>query len=1050
MSFARFLRRQVRTSPNPRRRRASRVVRLEPLEPLECRRLLATIVVNTTADDATADATLSLREAIEVSDGTLAVSSLSVQEQGQVTGAVGSTNTIGFNLATTDPGYDSTTGVWTISVQSALPAIVTNAAIIDGYSQPGSSKNTLATGDNAKLAIAIDGGGPSKGTIDGLTIDQPGSQVFGLDIEDFGGTGVVVAGDGSIQVAGCFIGTDPTGEVAAPNGTGVAIENSSNTIGGATVGDRDVISGNAAPGEGDGVYLPTPALNPLNIVPTGNLVETCYIGVDAAGAKAIANGQAGVADFGTGNTYGGTAPGVGNVISGNAADGLKLTGSITIEGNFVGTDASGNVALGNGPAGFGITNQGEGNTAISTIVSFNLVSGNKQSGINLSPGSQSLLTYSVMSNEIGTNASGTAALSNAGSGLILESVENATVSDNIISANTIGIQLTGFGPDNEHNVFQGNLIGTNAAGTSGLPNTFAGLVLTTAIGNTFGGTGPNEGNVIAFNGGDAISITGGGQDQITQNSIFDNPGAGIKLSQGANAFPAVPVLSYATATGKLSGTLTASPSSSYVVEIFSSPTPQAVGHEQGETFVQAVTVATDPSGQGNFSLTLPVGIYTATSTGANGNTSTFSAQAGAVALAATTTAVSSSSNPSTAGASVTFTATVAATSSPGTPTGTVVFTVNGQAEPPVALAVIGGGDEATYSTLTLAAGPHTVSAAYGGNASFAASTGSLPTQTVSAPIPGTSTTTVTSSANPTNVGNPVTFTAVVAAPGASGTPTGTVTFTIDGQAGTPASLSVVGGLDEATFTTSTLAVGGHAVSAAYGGDASFGPSSGTLPTQTVDPQSPVVSTTTVSSSVNPSTAGDSVTFTAIVQVQGIPGTPTGTVTFTIDGQAGTPVPLSVVGGVDQATFTTSTLTVRAHPVSAAYSGGGSVDPSDGSLPTQTVDAASPSATTTTVTSSANPSAAGAPVTFTAIVAAPGSPGTPTGMVTFTIDGHAEPPSALSVVGGVDEATFTTSALAVGRTRCRRRMAAMRPLAPAVRPCRFRPSMRTRPRRPTRS
>ena len=89
---------------------------------LEDRQLLATITVNT-AGDTTSGVALSLRQAIEVSDGTLPVSSLSTQEQAQVSGAVGATNTIDFNIPTTDPGYDATTGVWTIAVHSALPTI---------------------------------------------------------------------------------------------------------------------------------------------------------------------------------------------------------------------------------------------------------------------------------------------------------------------------------------------------------------------------------------------------------------------------------------------------------------------------------------------------------------------------------------------------------------------------------------------------------------------------------------------------------------------------------------------------------------------------------------------------------------------------------------------------------------------------------------------------------------------------------------------------------------------------------------------------------------
>jgi hypothetical protein len=161
---------------------------------------------------------------------------------------------IDFSIPTSDPGYNPVTNVWTIAVQSALPTISTNAAIINGYSQPGASQNTLSQADNAVLTIAINGAG--SGTIDGLAIAQPGSQVSGLDIENFGGAGITITAAGQVQMTGCFVGTDPTGEIAAPNATGVAIQNSSNTIGGPLVGDRDIISGNHAAGEGDGIFIP--------------------------------------------------------------------------------------------------------------------------------------------------------------------------------------------------------------------------------------------------------------------------------------------------------------------------------------------------------------------------------------------------------------------------------------------------------------------------------------------------------------------------------------------------------------------------------------------------------------------------------------------------------------------------------------------------------------------------------------------------------------------------------------------------------------------------
>ena len=99
---------------------------------------------------------------------------------------------------------------------------------------------------------------------------------------------------------------------------------------------------------------------------------------------------------------------------------------------------------------------------------------------------------------------------------LLESVENATVLDNVISGNNeSGLQLTGSGPDVEHNVFQGNMIGTDKTGTSrARQHGVAESSLDPRIGNTIGGTGPGQGNVIAFNGGDGIDVSGGQQEPV--------------------------------------------------------------------------------------------------------------------------------------------------------------------------------------------------------------------------------------------------------------------------------------------------------------------------------------------------------------------------------------------------------------------------------------------------------------------------------------------------------------------------------------------------------
>ena len=240
-------------------------------------------------------------------------------------------------------------------------------------------------------------------------------------------------------------------------------------------------------------------------------------------------------------------------------------------------------------------------------------------------------------------------------------------------------------------------------------------------------------------------------------------GRGIYLnSGGTNNFAVPPVLTFTTqgGSGVLNGTLTAA-AGNYVVEIFSNATAPTAGVEQGETFVQSELVTTS-GGVGTFKLTEPAGVfYTATPTDSLGNTSQFSKAAGMPALTATTTIVTSSSDPSTVGQPVTFTAVVAATGSASAPTGTVTFTIDGQAGAPRPLGVVAGGDEATFTTSTLSVGPHSITATYSGDATFAASAGSLPTQVVNAAALVATSTALASSSDPSTVGQPVTFTAIV-------------------------------------------------------------------------------------------------------------------------------------------------------------------------------------------------------------------------------------------------------------------------------------------------
>lgn len=281
----------------------------------------------------------------------------------------------------------------------------------------------------------------------------------------------------------------------------------------------------------------------------------------------------------------------------------------------------------------------------------------------------------------------------------------------------------------------------------------------------------------------------------------------------------------------------------------------------------------------------------------NGSTLTFACSP---VVKPTTTTLASSLNPSQFGDSVTFTATVAAASGSGTPTGNVVFTIDGAAQPAIALDANG---RATLAISSLSVGNHTVQATYSGSSSYTGSSSSPLGQVINP-----ATITLASSLNPSQFGDPVTFTATVAATGGSGTPTGNVVFTIDGAAQPAMALDASG---RATLTTSTLSVGSHVIQATYSGSSS-------LLTQVVSAASARQTATSVTSSLNPSKLGEAITFTAAVVPTSGAGIPTGDVTFTISG-----APQPIRATLDQsgtAAVTMSDLSVGTHTVTATYGG----------------------------------------------------------------------------------------------------------------------------------
>jgi hypothetical protein len=213
-----------------------------------------------------------------------------------------------------------------------------------------------------------------------------------------------------------------------------------------------------------------------------------------------------------------------------------------------------------------------------------------------------------------------------------------------------------------------------------------------------------------------------------------------------------------------------------------------------------------------------------------------------------------------------------------------------------------------------------------GTGGFADSTSAAVTETVS---PASTRVGLVSSVNPAVTGQAVTFSATVGAfaPGA-GTPTGTFTFQ-DGNVvlGTVA----IGAGGTATFTTSFTAVGGHVITAVYNGDSNFEASSQTLTEQVNAPTVRKATTTALLASANPARVGRAVTFTATVRDLTGTGTPTGTVTFFVNGTVVARVTLDASG---RASFTRIFSSTGRFTIRAVYSGDANFDASSQSLTEQ--------------------------------------------------------------------------------------------------------------------
>jgi parallel beta-helix repeat protein len=448
--------------------------------------------------------------------------------------------------ANSNPGLDTidfdipSGGVQIIQPGSPLPALSDPAGVlIDGFSQPGSHPNSMATGSDAVLLINLDGTNAGTGA-NGLLLAGANNTVQGLVIDRFGANGILLESVGN-TVRGNFIGTTADGMSAAGNGAGDTVPYNSvdagvqvydaanNLVGGFAPSDRNVISGNHKPGVV--IFGWTAAQNRV----AGN-----YIGTTASGTAALGNEGEGVwlVETGSslGNVIGGTEPGAGNLISGNTygtsqygnlfGDGVRLDVSTgTVQGNFIGTDRTGGHAVGNvnGLSVFGgsvLTLGGIGTGA------GNLISGNPGFGVDLD-GS----TGKIQGNKIGSDVTGMTDVDNvrAARGVQLIRSSNVIVgatdpgAGNLVSGNAEGIVIEyGSGI-----VVQGNKVGTNVTGDDFLHSASGGIAATGNITLQFGVTNCLVGGtvdaarniVVTANGGFCVYLAG---PNVSGNSIQGN------------------------------------------------------------------------------------------------------------------------------------------------------------------------------------------------------------------------------------------------------------------------------------------------------------------------------------------------------------------------------------------------------------------------------------------------------------------------------------------------------------------------------------------------
>ena len=511
-----------------------------------------------------------------------------------------------------------------VTLREAITAANTNAASGDApagapgldrieFNIPGTGVHTITldSGFNSALDVNLSGQDPI--FIDGYSQAGASANTNPIDRADN-------------AVLKIEIRNNPTN----PTSVGLAVRGAGNTIRGLAIGG---FSGNGITLIYDGQ-------------PGGSVVAGNFIGTDATGTIAVPNGR-GI--FGsTSSTIGGTTPADRNLISGNTGNGIEFVESSAtrpgplIQGNFIGTDATGLLPLGNGGAGIfieGFTSSTIGGTATgSTAGARNVIAASGGFGID------GVFNNAVIQgNDIGTDLTGNAPLFNPNvapnsntQGGIRDNVNHVTIggtaagAGNIIASQGSGIIVGPISVASGTAVIQGNAIGTNFAGRALLGN--VGFGITTSSPDTLiGGTVAGAANIVANtaadpgNSGYGISFSTNSNISVLGNSVFNNASQGLFTSEIFT--PMLTSAAGSTIVGRLDrdpngfGIDPPQRNSTYRIEVFLTPdTGNASDNQQGKALLGFVNTTTDADGHADFMFTtgspLPAGQFvTVTATG---------------------------------------------------------------------------------------------------------------------------------------------------------------------------------------------------------------------------------------------------------------------------------------------------------------------------------------------------------------------------------------------------------------------------------------------------